>query len=432
MSLLTYDLYRIEMRTRSILIMRGLALSWLVIQILDTIKLHFDFGAYNAPSVLSLSAASLAYVSYLDRTRSEKIAAASSRILALVDGRSGLREILAQVATTVIGQTHFSRVSAYLDGFCIGQADAPHECFVRVLENGYRKDTSEDFEIKVSEGRGTLMAQALQLGEPVLDRGKADRAWFINIPIGKHAAISVSDDRPSAMFAAYESLETVRALMPALRSLDSRLVDLGSRQSHALDRLRSIYGDGRREIEAGCIFADINDYSVYTERYGSCFTDFIGSTYLPALVKQVRKWAVPEFSRGDEVYLVSVEPLLLDAVPIAEATANALFALMDFAAGAGRNLCVDSGFSPVTLAVGVNIGVVTVICDSLKVRTAGQVVNEAKRLQEAAGKGEVLLRASAAERFVDVRFQLSEERPILVKKNLILAHGVRRRLNEAA
>ena len=115
-----------------------------------------------------------------------------------------------------------------------------------------------------------------------------------------------------------------------------------------------------------------------------------------------------------------------------QSTLRAVEALVSFSRGIGRTLCIKNGFETFSMSVGVNVGKASIIADALRVRAAGQTVIEAKRLQEAAGKGEVLVHTQVANLASSMPFHFSEERPILIKKNLIKARKLTVAVGRAA
>lgn len=422
--LITIELFGKETRDESFLLLRSVSVTWSIIQIIDTSVLWTGYGAYTTPSLIALLTTVAAYQRVSEKVRTERIEIAASRILAVIHAKSPLREIIAQLASITSSQTHFSRVSAYIDGFCVGYADQPRKVFYRVMESGYNKDTTKDSRIEFETGGGTIMAEATQGDSLSLKRGQKDNAWFIVVPLGKHACLNLSDDEPSSPYSAYESEEILRRLHPALKTLDGRLIDHGLRHGFALEKLRSILGDGKWERTVGATFADINNYSMYTERYGQSFGDFVTAVFFPALIKAIGKWAAPEFIRGDEIYLVSVKELVPENIRVEESTFRTIQSIQEFLDNEGAQLCKANGFEPITMSIGASVGPVTLICDAIKVRTAGHIVNEAKRLQEAAGSGTILVKSGIFEIFPDSNCADQNAIPILVKKTFTMAKKI--------
>lgn len=270
------------------------------------------------------------------------------------------------------------------------------------------------------------MRQALVENQVVIGRGTTDQAWFLVVPIGKHACINLSDVGANSAFRAFESKEIVERLLPSIRALDRRLIELGVMQNLALQRLRSKRGDGRSDEEIGCIFLDVNDYSIFTEFAGNAFPAFIGDTYLPAMSRAVAQWGAPEHVVGDEVYFVIVQDFLPQGMSVTTALVEAIEGIDDFVFGEGANLCRAAGYEPVTVSIGANVGVATIICDALQVRTTGQVVNEAKRLLDEAGRNGICVHAGVNLDLSQTSFQSSPPISYLRKKNLISGRRLRR------
>lgn len=425
--LATLELFKKEDRTRSIVLLKPMGIAWTLVQTVDLFSLWKPVGIYAAPATLVMMACMTTYIKYYEKLRNERIEVATARILAVIEAKSPIREILAQLATIVVGETRFSRVSAYVDGFCIGLCDRPFRTFARVMENGYRKNTAKDLTIEIGNDRGMHMISAMEQNSLLLRQGVNDKAWFIVVPIGRMACLNLSNDSPSSPYTAYESEEILRRLMPALSTLAGRLEDSAYRNSHALEKLRSIKGDGKWEDEIGVMFVDINEYSSMTDRFGHSFADFVSATYFPSLIKVLGKFAVPEFVRGDEIYFVSIRELIADGYQPSSATISAISMTQSFILNEGRALCLENGFPPIQMSVGANVGTATIICDPIKVRTTGQTVNEAKRLQEAAGTGKCLIKSETYDKhFLEsVNLHIGEEIPILVKKNLIMARTLK-------
>jgi class 3 adenylate cyclase len=401
--------------------LRALSILWLVSQVWDTAWVWTASGTPQTPSALLLISVSMIYMSYRERVRSERLESASARVLSLIEGNTPIRDLVTQVGRIVAGETEFPRVSAYIDAFCVGAHDHPHQVFLRVLDQGYKKDTQKDSVITFGEGRGMFMAQALETQSCVMRQGKQDKAWFISMAIGKHACLNLSHDSPSSSEQAFARLETLERLRPALQTLDRRLVAAGLEQSSTLQRLRSVRGDGSWEIEAGSIFVDINNYSKFSETFGLRFTGFVSNTYFPALVKAVSALALPEHVVGDEAHLLIVPDILPVEMDVAKGVVKSLSEIDRFVREAGAHLCENNGFDQLTLSIGVNVGRVTLVCDGIRVRTAGQVINEAKRLQDEAGKAGILVHGAVRLPISDSAYREGETFPILVKKNLITA-----------
>ncbi len=96
-------------------------------------------------------------------------------------------------------------------------------------------------------------------------------------------------------------------------------------------------------------------------------------------------------------------------------------AIQSVFASAGLEPRHNCSNQPISFSIGVTVGNATLICDQIKVRTAGQTVNEAKRLQEAAGHGITLISSQSIQGVDDPNITFGPEFPVLVKKNLLMA-----------
>ncbi|MCC7441844.1 MAG: hypothetical protein IT285_09430 [Bdellovibrionales bacterium] len=409
-------------------LMQSLVGGWLLLQIPTVIFWFSGVRILQVSAVqgmITVSTVILILMRYRELARQERVEAGTARILGAIESGSDIKSLLIQISSMTAREVHYRRVSAYLDAFVLGGHDRPGEVFLRVMEQGYRKDTVRDGRVSFGEGRGGVMHQALVSGEVAAGKGERDGAGYMVVPIGKHACINLSDETAVDDLRLQESRDVVMRLVPALRVLEDRLASTAIRQGMALERIRSARGDGRWECEVGAVFADVNDYSVLTERFGAPFVDFLTTVYFPALVKAVSRWAVPEFVRGDELYLVSIGDLLPEGVSVRAAALEAVRAVRSFSEREGATLCGDHGFPALTLSIGANSGLAWLVCDPIKVRTAGRVVNDAKRLQEAAPSGGILVHAEGFA-LPDLQgFDAGAPRSVLVKKNCIPARPVK-------
>jgi hypothetical protein len=416
----TIDLFRRPRREEFTIILRCVSVAWTVAQILD-LKAVFQFlGTFSAPAVLLFITITMSYARLREQRRARRIQQTSNRILAIIESNASIDEILTQLASISSIETHFSRVSAYIDGFCLGMSEHPRQVFVRLMERGYSKETAIDRTIHFLDGRGSYMATATETEEITLRTGTFDKAFFLVVPIGRHACINLSDAVPASSFQAWESEEVIRRLHPALRTLNGRVLAQGFKQGLALEKLRLIRGDGRFDVTLGAVFSDVNNYSVLCEQYGAAFGEFVNAVYFPALTKAVSETAVPEIFRGDEIYLVSLSELRSKKLSNSEAVLKTLLDLHNFMRNEGAELCRSSGYDPITLSTGAAVGNAVVICDPIQVRTAGPTINEAKRLQEAAGAAAALVRTEGLDA-TSLDYLLGEDEPVLVKKNFIRA-----------
>ncbi len=426
-AVVTYFMFRKEPKSKSEIVIRRVLLAWTLVQTMDWVQLWTGFGAYTAPSVICLLSVSALYLRNLEREKAISIESAVSRILSTIESNIPIDSVLKEVALITMKETKYGRVSSYVDGFCIGATESPGKAFFRVSEVGYKKETIKDVVINFSDGRGPIMAEALKKQKPVLRTGTTDGAWFLVIPLGLHACINLSDDRPKSDFLAYESFEIIERISLSLLSLERRLIDLGFQQGAALQKLRSKRGDGRWEEEFGAIFVDLNDYSQLADTFGEAFTRFVSDIYIPAFVKAVSKNSVSEHVAGDEIYFIVTRDLLQDGLSLREGVLDTLGLIDSFVINEGVALCTSAGFSAITASIGINVGLGTIISDSLSVRTAGKLVNHAKRLQEEAGKAGILVSFDSKLDFSSTNYVVGEEFFIQKKKQIIRALKILRR-----
>jgi class 3 adenylate cyclase len=426
--LVAFKLFSKEARSQSVVILRRILFAWTILQCLELAANWTNYGTYTAPSVVLLLCISAFSLRMLERQKALNVEVAASKILSVIESNEPIEKVLKETAIIAMWEAKYGRVSSYVDGFCIGAIETPGKSFFRVTESGYKKDTSIDSIINFSEDRGVIMAEAIKLQKPILRVGLIDQAWFLVVPIGKHACINLSDDHPKSNFLAYESFEIIQRILPSLLSLERRLIDLGFLQGAALQKLRSKRGDGKWEEEFGALFVDINDYSRFADTFGDAFTTFISDIYLPAFIKAVSKFSVSEHVAGDEVYFIVTKDLLGDNLDIKQAVVETLSSIDKFVYNEGAKLCIASGFSPVTTSIGVNVGLGSIVCDPVSVRTAGRLVNHAKRLQEEAGNGGILLGAASQLVLDGSPFLLGEKILIQRKKQVVWGQRVLRRL----
>jgi hypothetical protein len=306
----TFKLFREEPRTRQIFVLRSIALAWTFILIMEVSVLWGGNGAYTAPALVALLTVVVSWLKLEDTLREERISRTATQILQAIESNETVEKVLEQIASIAHSGTHFRRVSAYIDSFCLGHATEPSKTFYRVMERGYQKDTRKDQTIHFHELRGKTMAKAVESGNITLSRGAEDKAWYIIVPVGKHACINLSDTSAVSTFVACESLEIMSRLHPALQPLDRRLIEIGTKQSLALQKLRSLRGDGSWNELIGSIFIDVNNYSKLTDQYGNTFSTFVSEVYIPSLAKTVAQFACLEQTAGDGGYFVVISDLL--------------------------------------------------------------------------------------------------------------------------
>jgi hypothetical protein len=179
--------------------------------------------------------------------------------------------------------------------------------------------------------------------------------------------------------------------------LDEQIVQQGIRHSFALETLRRKLGDGVFDVELGSIFLDINYYADQLAVLKNPYGVFVATVYFPALLRKLRPWAVRELGRGDELYLVCLKELIQRDCSVPLAVHQTIIEILKFQEEEGAALCAAEGFERLRLQVGASYGMAQVICDLDQVRTEGEIVVEAARLQKAAPVGGVLVSSPLTE-----------------------------------
>ena len=129
---------------------------------------------------------------------------------------------------------------------------------------------------------------------------------------------------------------------------------------------------------------------------------------------------------GDEIYLIITNDLIPAEMNIESAALEVLASIDEFFQVQGSNLCVSFGFPPLTSSIGINIGIGWIISDSISVRTSGNIVNHAKRLQEEAGKDGILARSLIGLDLKGSNYAFGDEILIQKKKQIIPAQKLLR------
>lgn len=417
---------RHECRTFVDDIIRKLLLTWTIVQMIDYFSLKGAVGIYVAPSVVVLLSTITWYLREQERATAIRIATVAEKIAKSIETNEPVTAVLKMMMQMSRNETKFERASAYIDAYLVGASETPGKEFMRIGEYGYRKQTHQDLFINFREGRGTKMRTALSQNRTLLERA-SDGSWYLIIPIGKNACINLSDVDARKAYTAHENQSVINRILPSLSSLELKFGELGVRQGAALQKLRGKRGDGTWDEEIGCIFIDINDYSVLTDSYGEAFSGFITKTYIPGLIRTLSTTAAPEHVSGDEVYFVVSKDLLPKNMSVVDGTFASLQAIDKYIYVDGARICSEAGFPKVSVSIGLNVGVSTIICDEYGVRTAGKEVNDTKRLLDSCGKEGILVKDNLLIPVNLSSFYKADEVTVLrKKKNILLAKPLRR------
>lgn len=414
-----------ERQLRTQYLLMGLAGAFTVLQPLDFLATFYAQKENLSPSLLAILSAGLIYIREHEHAVREESEIASLKIHAICDSIENTRELSAKVGEIALAATRFKRVRVLMDAHMLGAADNPGQIFIRVLETGYLKDTSKDEFFDLTLGRSPWMERALREQRPVAGRGTTDDAGFVVLPIGNHIFINLSDDLTASGEDISARLEVIEHLLPTLARLKDRIVEYSLKQCLALEKLRIKYGRTRFERRIGAIFTDIDGYSGLNSKYGLPFSEFVSDKYYPAMIKSIGNASAAENFIGDELNLVAIEDLLPLGMDIESAVGTTLDRILRFYNNEGANLCSNNGFPHLTVKIGIVIGPATIVCDNVKVRTAGQTVDEAKRLVTYADAGQILLRAWPGDPETIPGFASGEATPISQKKTLTRARELR-------
>jgi class 3 adenylate cyclase len=200
-----------------------------------------------------------------------------------------------------------------------------------------------------------------------------------------------------------------------LRIINSNL----NKQNQSLTKLKSTLPNGVYERAIGALFIDIVDYTKSNETYGDDFTKFVSSSYFPAMVKYMSSYATPEVVRGDEVFFVVTPELSSVEGDIHKQSFQAIHSLQKFINEVGNKICAESGFPALVFRMGMTVGTGHIVVDDVQVRTSGDHINRAKRLQDSASKGEILIDGTTYDHYFKDHVIPISRKSIIVKKNIV-------------
>ena len=413
------DLLKLQSKTRDVFFLQIITLSWAFAQFMDTIKLNSNVGFYAAPLYIMLISLFLIYRIFSIQKRNLVVQSISSSITeslrASRDIQQGINSVLRDLTVAIPS----ARMSCYVDEFILGAASAPGTSMIRISDIGFKLiERNKQLNILVDD---SPTRECLKNGQTIVRTGQADNIWFIVVPLAGCATINISFTKKTPSFYAFEALEIVTKLMPALNGVKTLFEQQGYKMNSSLAKLRPKLGDGIHELETGAIFIDIADYSKFTEEYGDSYAGFISSDFFPSLIKHMSAYATPEVVRGDEAYLVISEHTSTHPGNIAAKTAYATTKLFDFLTKISPEICTTAGFPVIEFRIGVTVGPGAIVVDDIQVRTSGDHINKAKRLQDAAAKGEILTDESSFNNGFSSNLVSISKKTIVVKKNIIEA-----------
>ena len=410
-----HDRLKQPIRDRKHLYLTIFAIGWIMAQSLDAINLWANFGIYNSPMLIMVLSLTYGMMVLETHRTSKKLNNLQNRLSEALKNEADLSGLLKSIKDILALDTSFNQITAYIDGTLNGKADRERTILSPVV--GHRTD---DVSID-TEGSGLYMTQALDSGEIVMAKGNKDGMWFLVAPIGRYCCINFTTNEKLTEYLVLETRDLMLSLLPTLDTAISKIIELSHRQGSSLQRLRSIIGPGSHEKQTAAIFVDIADYSKYTESLGNEYTGFISQTYLPSLIKILAPWATPEVVRGDEIYFVVLKELSKEESSLNTIAACALKRLQQFVSEDGKKICKSNGFPTVDLRIGMTCGDANIVVDDIQVRTSGDHINRAKRLQDSAEKNEAWVDAATAESLASEGIIVLKKKTIIVKKNIIEA-----------
>jgi hypothetical protein len=406
----------------------SITLMWAMAQISDTVSVILLTPAYSSPLLLAIISFAVSSVRRAEVDITYQIERVVGRIIDTFSKSNIPVDLVVKEVSEILDQeTDFSRVSVYIDGYCIGRVAEPNKLLLRIFQHGYAKDAARDDEIRLEDGMGTIMLEAMRTGRIVFRKG-IDLAWFCVIPIGSLGCINLSDAEERRTEVATDSYRMVQRLRPAIRLLEDKLLTANLQRNVFLQRIKAMKGFGTWPISFGTIRIDIENSSWNTTKFQllnknrDVYGEFVHGIYIPALLKALSGYADLEEQMGDELYLIVLPELLKSNVSVPELTARALERLSDFIQTEGALLCAENGFEPIGWVGGASHGNGNIVCDQFKVRTTGIPANIVKRLMDSAKKGTILVDDAVAAA-LDKSYLLGEQRDILVKRDFVRARA---------
>lgn len=215
--------------------------------------------------------------------------------------------------------------------------------------------------------------------------------------------------------------EVVSRLKNGLADIDLVLEKYIYESNIALSKLKKHYSFGNHNVFAGTLFIDIADYSKHTEAFGENYSKFISKVYFPSLLKYLSSHFIKEWSKGDELYLVCIGKKDESEVDVSNRVSEGLDKVFDFINNEGASLCINNGFPSVEFSGGCQLGVINLNVSKGEVTTSGDLVNQAKRYQDVAKKGEILISGSLAQKN-SLKGSIIDSQKVIIKKNILNAY----------
>jgi len=392
---------------------------------LDGVTLAKVFGPYFSPVFFAVLVIGLVLESGTIARRDTKFALIVRDLMDAATGTKGTSfDVFSEFAIVLMHKAQFNGAITYVDGILSGITD-------RRLSQFQRLDIFGDVRIEMptiasSEGDlGETFKRALESGIPM--RAESGTCEFVLVPIGQNALICLFQSTGLAAVKVSNLEQIVSLSTSAFRAVDDKLLDATMALNSSLARVKKELSNGSYPLTSGAIFFDVVDYSKHCENFGLPYAEYISAKFFPALMKYMDGYATPESIRGDEIYFVVCTEVTKSKRDVLSQTAEAVVRLNGFLIEEGKTLSSEHGFPKPDFRIGVSIGEGNLVVDDVIVRTSGEHINRAKRLQDSANRNEILVDSVIAD--CGTPIVSIGKKIVVVKKNEIEATkiGIKRR-----
>lgn len=384
------DLIKKNSQSRIVFFMQSIALSWAIAQSFDFIKLNTNVGFYAAPLFLMLVSAFLAYKVINDiklRMQSETL---GNQIHRITHDTNSVEKMILEISTEVNRLDNRVLVTASIDGFLLARSS-------KSGVSRYLLPEKSDNDL-----RGASDTQSLD---------------FV---VSEAISFNISATAITPPYVVHEVIDILESAKSSFFSAERTMLNTTTSMNSSLSKLRTVMGEGVHDRFIGAIFVDIVDYSKYAESIGNAYTTFISNIILPRMIHELSSEALPEVVRGDEVlFIVTQETCQSQNAALG---INAFLGkLFSFISKDIPAICLENGFPKSEFRVGFTAGDGTLVVDSIQVRTSGDHINRAKRLQDACKKNEIWTDSATISILKSSSLIELSRSQIVVKKNIIEA-----------
>lgn len=384
------DLIKKNSQSRIVFFMQSIALSWAIAQSFDFIKLNTNVGFYAAPLFLMLVSAFLAYKVINDiklRMLSETLGNQVHRITH--DTNSVEKMILDSIAEINRLDSRIL-VTASIDGFLLSRSS--------------------------KAGISRYVLPEASEAEP----NTSSEIQYLDFVVSDVISFKISVPAIMPPYVVHEVIDILESTRSAFSSAEKTMLSTTASMNSSLSKLRTLMGEGVHDRFIGAIFVDIVDYSKYAESIGNAYTTFISNIVISRMITELSSEALPEVVRGDEVLFIVTQETCLSQSPALGINAF-LGKLFTFISKDIPAICLEHGFPKSEFRVGFTAGDGTLVVDSIQVRTSGDHINRAKRLQDACKKNEIWTDSATIALLKSSNLIELSRSQIVVKKNIIEA-----------